>query len=102
MTPPYSSESVMQSVTALIVVLDEDGRIQHMNRACEQTTGFQSDDVLGQPFGETLLLDTDVLKSVKQQLKNGEIPEPSTDRESAGLRPRVFFVPQRQTLNPHP
>jgi PAS domain S-box-containing protein len=42
--------AILQTVGALIVVLDNQGRIVRFNRACEQTTGFASSEVVGEVF----------------------------------------------------
>jgi PAS domain S-box-containing protein len=44
------AQIVIETVGALVVVLDRDGRIQRWNAACEASTGFERDEVIGRPF----------------------------------------------------
>lgn len=39
--------AILDTVGALVVVLDHEGRIVRFNRACEQTTGYSSSEVMG-------------------------------------------------------
>src|SRR4030095_1642513 len=41
------ASAVLDTVGALVLVLDPDGRIVRFNRACERTTGYLSGDVVG-------------------------------------------------------
>ena len=47
--------AILDTVGALVVVLDHAGRIVRFNRACEQTSGFSFEEVKGKPFLEVLL-----------------------------------------------
>ena len=40
-----SSSAILDTVGALVVVLDPAGRIMRFNRACEQTTGYTFEEV---------------------------------------------------------
>jgi len=42
--------AILDTVGALVVVLDESGRIVRFNRACEQTSGFSFEEVKGKHF----------------------------------------------------
>lgn len=46
--------AILDTVGALVVVLDHSGRIVRFNRACEQTSGFSFDEVRGKHFLEVL------------------------------------------------
>ncbi len=46
---------VIETVGALVVVLDREGRILRWNAACERTTGYARQEMLGRPFWELLL-----------------------------------------------
>src|ERR1700723_3444390 len=48
--------AILDTVGALIVVLDPEGRIVRFNRACEQTTGYSFADVQGKYIWDLLLL----------------------------------------------
>jgi PAS domain S-box-containing protein len=64
-------ETVVDTVGALIVVLDPEGNIIRFNRACEELTGYAADEVLGQPFWQFLLPEeADQVSAVFRQLLN--------------------------------
>jgi PAS domain S-box-containing protein len=48
--------ALLQTVGALVVVLDCEGRIIRFNQACEQNTGFSFQEVAGKPFFDLFLL----------------------------------------------
>jgi PAS domain S-box-containing protein len=49
------AQIVIETVGALVVVLDRDARIVRWNAACEAATGYPRSDVLGKPFWFLLL-----------------------------------------------
>jgi len=51
--------AILDTVGALVVVLDPDGRIVQFNRACEQTTGYQFADVQGKRLSDLFLAPED-------------------------------------------
>ncbi len=51
------STALLDTVGALIVVLDVEGHILRINRTCEQLTGYTQADVRGIPFNHFLLQD---------------------------------------------
>ena len=46
--------AVLDTVGALVGVVDREGRIVRFNRACEQALGYSTDAVIGRPFWELL------------------------------------------------
>jgi len=56
---PGFSDALFETVGALIVVLDVDGRIVRFNRACEDLTGYAFEEVEGQPFYDVFLTPED-------------------------------------------
>src|SRR5207245_5459481 len=42
--------AILDTVEALVVVLDRKGRIVRFNRACERATGYAEGEVIGRPF----------------------------------------------------
>ncbi len=44
------AQIVIETVGALVVVVDREARIQRWNTACETATGYDRDEVLGRPF----------------------------------------------------
>lgn len=49
------TDALMNTVDALVVVADPDGRILQFNKACESTTGFSSRDVIGRRVVDALI-----------------------------------------------
>ena len=49
------AQIVIETVGALVVVLDREGRVLRWNAACEVATGYDRDEVLGKPLGFLLL-----------------------------------------------
>lgn len=49
------SDTVVDVVDALVVVLDDSARIVRMNRSSESQLGFASNEIAGKPFVETFL-----------------------------------------------
>ena len=58
-------DTLLEVSGLLVVVLDEDGTIRRFNRACEELTGFEADELLGQPIWSTLIPE-DELPDVRQ------------------------------------
>jgi PAS domain S-box-containing protein len=46
---------ILDTVGALVVVLDREGRIIRFNRACQELTGYASDEAQGQPIWDVFL-----------------------------------------------
>ncbi|MHB8766390.1 MAG: PAS domain S-box protein, partial [Deferrisomatales bacterium] len=53
------SDSVLETVDALVVVLDREGRILRFNRACEKATGYAVAEVRGREVWDVLLAPQD-------------------------------------------
>ena len=68
--------SLLSTASALVVVLDTDGRILRFNRACEQLTGFSFDELKGKTFWDFLLVpeEAEPVKRVFQNLCDGHFP----------------------------
>ena len=49
--------AVLDTVSALVLVLDTAGRIVRFNPACERISGYSSAELVGRPFPEELFLD---------------------------------------------
>jgi diguanylate cyclase (GGDEF)-like protein/PAS domain S-box-containing protein len=66
------ANAIMGTVGALVVVLDDSGRVIRFNRACEQVTGYSSDEIVGSFNWDKLLLpkDRQIVKDVFEQLKS--------------------------------
>ncbi len=74
-------DAVLETAGALVVVLDREGRILRFNRACEQTTGYSSEEVMGQHVWDLFILPDEVagVKAVFERLQGGE---PRSDYEN--------------------
>ncbi len=69
--------AVLDTVGALVVVLDTQGRIVRFNRSCEQVTGYAFDEVKDRHFWNIFLVpeEVDRVKSVFGELKAGNFPD---------------------------
>lgn len=52
--------AILDTVGALVLVLDPDGRILRFNRACEQMTGYEFEEVQGRPIWDLFLVPEEV------------------------------------------
>ena len=97
-------EAVLETAGALVVVLDHQGRILRFNRACEQTTGYSSEEVMGKAVWDFLLVPEEVgsVKAVFDRLVGGE---PRSEHENLwvskdGRRRRITWsnavIPNQQ------
>lgn len=83
--------AVLDTVGALVVVLDTAGRVVRFNRACELISGYQVADLTGLPLWEKLIPEEDIQDAIStfESIANGNFP---TDFEnfwqtaSGGLR----------------
>ena len=68
---------ILDTVGALITVLDQDGRIVRFNRACELTTGYAFEEVRGRCIWEFFMLPEEVARSrsVIAQLNADLLPQ---------------------------
>jgi PAS domain S-box-containing protein len=68
--------AVLDTVAALVVVLDPEGRIVGFNRACERTTGYRVPEVRGRCFWDIFLIpdEADAAKDVFARLRAGDFP----------------------------
>lgn len=89
-------EAVLETEGALVVVLDREGKILRFNRACEQATGYSSEEVAGKSVWDILLLPEEVefVKGVFGRLTGGE---PRNEHENVwvakdGQRRRIAWA----------
>ncbi|MDZ8105904.1 MAG: response regulator [Nostoc sp. DedQUE12a] len=66
--------AVLDTASALVIVLDAQGQIVRFNQACEQTTGYSFDEVRGRHFWNLFLLAEQVepVKEAFERLRTGE------------------------------
>jgi two-component system, sporulation sensor kinase E len=74
-------DAVLETAGALVVVLDWEGRILRFNRACEQTTGYSSEEVMGRHVWDLFIIPDEVagVRAVFERLRGGE---PRSDYEN--------------------
>ncbi|MBG1259735.1 response regulator [Nostoc commune] len=68
--------AVLETTSALVIILDPKGQIVRFNQACQQTTGYSFDEVRGRHFWNLFLLPEEIgpVKAVFEQLRSGEAP----------------------------
>jgi PAS domain S-box-containing protein len=68
--------AIFDTVGALVVVLDRQGRIVRFNRACEQTTGYAFDEVNGKRVRDIFMVPEEAVRfaAILDQLRSGELP----------------------------
>ena len=71
------SAAVLDTIDALVVVLDRDGCIVRFNRGCERLTGYTQAEVRGRPFWDIFLAQDDVptVRALFQSLTDGIAPQ---------------------------
>jgi len=68
-------QAILDTTSALVVVLDPQGRIVRFNRACERTTGYSSDEIQGRHLWDLLLpAEEEQVKAVFSSLRDGQFP----------------------------
>ena len=74
-------DAVLETAGALVVVLDREGRILRFNRACEKTTGYSSEEVVGRYVWDLFVIpdEVDGVKAAFKRLRGGE---PRNDYEN--------------------
>ncbi len=70
------NSAVLSTASALVIVLDRQGRIVRFNRACEKLTGYLFTEVEGNRFWDLFLYPTEIdqVKVVFENLKSGNFP----------------------------
>jgi PAS domain S-box-containing protein len=68
--------AVLDTASALVVVLDRQGRIVRFNRACERATGYSFHEVRGKLLWDLFLIPEEVepVKAVFEELQAGQFP----------------------------
>jgi PAS domain S-box-containing protein len=68
--------TILNTVGALVVVLDQQGGIVRFNRTCEQITGYSFAEVKGKPFWDLLLTpeERDPVRADFEKLRAGKFP----------------------------
>ncbi len=68
--------AVLDTVGALVVVLDRRGRIVRFNKACEQTTGYSFDEVKNKHLWDLFVIPDEIepVKALFGQMRAGQFP----------------------------
>jgi two-component system cell cycle sensor histidine kinase/response regulator CckA len=71
--------AILDTAAAIVVILDTDGRFVRFNRACEEASGYGSEDLLGKCFWEVLTApeERDEVRRSLSGLKSGNCPAKS-------------------------
>ena len=69
-------ETILNTINALVVVLDTEGRIVLFNHACEKITGYTAEEALGRKVWDFLLIPEEIprVKGIFNHLVEGEFP----------------------------
>ena len=67
---------LLDTVGALVCVLDDEGKIVLFNRACEEVTGYTYDEVIGKFVWDLFIIDEEIeaIKKVIGDLQSGQFP----------------------------
>ena len=70
------NDAVLETVDALVLVLDKDGKIMHFNRACQDVTGFSPAEVRDRAIWSAFLVPEEValVRGGFEQLRSGKSP----------------------------
>ena len=69
-------DAVLDTVGAIVLVMDREGRVVRFNRACEAVSGFSAQDIIGHHFWEQLIPPEQIERvcQVFAQLTTGHFP----------------------------
>jgi PAS domain S-box-containing protein len=92
--------AILDTVGALVVVLDTQGRIIRFNHACERTTGYAAAEVLGRCIWDLLLLPEEVaaVKTVFTTLRDRHGPSTHTNHWMTRAGRRRLIIWSNTTL----
>jgi PAS domain S-box-containing protein len=78
---PDFLDVMMDTMSALVIVLDRNGMVHGFNRACQETTGYAYEEMQGEPFWEKLIPadERDGVMRVFNKLRAGEFPNQYTN-----------------------
>ena len=68
--------AILDTASALVLVVDLEGKIIRFNRACEQNTGYSFEEVMGRKFWDLFLIPEEIepVKAVFASLASGNFP----------------------------
>lgn len=73
---PDMLDTLLETLDALVVVMDPEGRVVRFNEACQELTGYGADEIVGDPLWEPLVPEKqrDEVLNVFEQLRAGDFP----------------------------
>ena len=73
---PELLDTILETIAALVVVMDDEGCVVRFNEACQELTGYSFDEVKGKPIWELLIPDAerDAVIEVFDELRAGNFP----------------------------
>ena len=73
---PEVLDTILETIAALVVVMDPDGRVVRFNEACEKLTGYDSGEIVGAPLWEVFVPDDqrEAVLEVFDDLSAGQFP----------------------------
>jgi PAS domain S-box-containing protein len=73
--------AVLDTISAMVVVMDREGRIERFNRACEEITGYDFKELAGKQIWDILLApeEKDAVLEIFSHLQDGEFPKKFTN-----------------------
>ncbi len=76
MSNPDLLDTILETISALVVVMDDQGRVVRFNEACEELTGYGFEEVKGEPIWELLIPENerDAVIDVFDELSAGNFP----------------------------
>jgi two-component system CheB/CheR fusion protein len=84
--------AVLDTVDALVLVVDPQGRIVRFNRACELTTGYASNEVVGKPVWDLFAApeETAAFAEILQRMRAPRLPTTYESAWTTRRGPRVI------------
>lgn len=69
--------AILDTTSALVIVLDPEGQIVRFNRASEQTTGYSFNEIRGRYFWDLFVIPEEIptVRAVFQQMHSGKFPQ---------------------------
>ncbi len=80
---------ILDSATMEIIVLDQDFRVNEINRVCLQWTGLYQEDIIGEPV--TKIWEASSVKKVKEDLYRDRVFQGEIREISLGGDPRAMY-----------
>ncbi len=89
-----SYDELLDTIGALVIFLDSEGRVSRFNATCEQLTGYKEAEMLGRPIWDFLIPDEEVeaVRSVFANLYAGNLPSEYQNHWITKTGDRLFIA----------